>query len=335
MAKTTTPQASAHSPGLAVLRRWSLIVLVGAVAGLGLAGIGVILFAYDSESIYRILGTAGVLGAAALLALVMTALAQRHLIGMWFLQCVLAGTVVHTVLNVFAIWIESWRFEEKAIVSSLVFLGAAILATPAALASQGRLVRQACVVGLAVVLVALVWTEADIWLGLAGFFPWNISSLYRVTATLWILACIPAHACTVLFADSGRAPASLRWSAIGFGALTGVCLALRTLLDLRDDDLLLRGIAAGAIFTTVLTVVTLVASRFRAHRERAARGAAIPIDLTCPACKSNQTLSTGDSVCSQCGCQFSIRVTPKACIGCGYSLANLRDRTCPECGRPF
>lgn len=336
---TTAPHVSAHSPGLAVLRRWSLIVLVGAVAGLGMAGIGVIMFAYDSESIYRILGTAGVLGAAALLVLAMTDRAQRHLVHMWFFHVVLTGTVVHTVLDIIAIWFESRHFGERAFFSSFAFLGATILATPAALALRRRLALPVCGVGLAIALVALLWTEADLWFNLSTTFRWHSPSsyqlAYRITATLWILALIPAHACIVLLADSGRAPSPLRWSAIAFGAITGAALSYRVLFDLSDDDLLLRGIAAGAIFTTVLTVVTLVASRFRAYRERAARGAAIPIELTCPACQSNQTLATGDSACSQCGCQFSIKVTPKACLGCGYSLANLRDRTCPECGRGF
>ena len=136
---THDPRASiTQSPGLAALRRWSMIGLVGGVAGLGLLGIGVILFAYDSELIFRILGTVAVLGGASLLTLVLTALAQRRLLDMWFFQGVLAGAAIHSLLDIAAIWMVSSRFQERAFVSSFVYLGAVILAAPIALAFRAR-----------------------------------------------------------------------------------------------------------------------------------------------------------------------------------------------------
>jgi hypothetical protein len=315
------------------LRRWALLTLIGAVVGLGLIGTGLILFAYNGDLVWRVFGTAGVLAGLSTLTLVMIALADRRLIPVWYLWFTLLGSLVCSGLLILSIWWVLGGSDEEIAVSSLAFYGAALLATPMAAAYRAGNARWLCVTGMLVILATFVWTLGEVWFRLSRG-PFSALPLRNLTESLWVLSAAPAHAGLVLVIEGRRTHPILRWATIGAGAAASVGFAGQLFFDF-NEPLLVRLNALSAVFATCLTIVTAVVARMGVRRVRASQAAEIPIELVCPACNSSQTLTTGDSECSNCGCQFSIRVTPKACIGCGYSLANLRDRTCPECGRQF
>lgn len=332
-------QASIHSPmanvSLHTIRRWTLITLVGSVVGLGLIGIGLLIFSYDPVSVYRVSGTVGVLAAASALTLIMVALAEKRLIGVWYLWSTLLGVIGFSTLSLVSIWWDYWLDRWKAIGSGMCFVATTTLATPVAMALRSGRTRIGGCAGLGVVGLAFAWSLGDIWLDL----PRHLSSLWsladELVGPLWILACVPTHASLVVSIDADRSPPALRWATIIAGGATGVVAAAVALFDGFQSDEGARLTAILAIAATCLTILTAVVSRMRAARTRASVGAAIPIELTCPACRSNQVLHAGESACANCGCAFSIRITPRSCMKCGYTLAGLRTRECPECGTAF
>ncbi len=330
-----TPTKPSEIPNLAALRRWALIVLVGGVGGLGLFGIALTLFAFDTDLIYRVSGTLGVLAAASLLTLTMGALTERRRIDLWYLWVIVTGSVAFSVLSLISIWLSSFWDRWDAIVSSLAFAGATILATPSAIALRANRARWLCIAGLVVTCACFLWTLGDIWLHFSSNLVWSHSMIRNITPALWVLAIISTHTGLVLLIDASRSPALLRWATLLAGAFTGIGIAVLILFDWYDDELLIRLTVASAILATCLTIVTIVVSRIRASHCNTTAGAAIPIDLTCPSCRSNQTLHTGKSVCSQCACAFTIEITPLRCLKCDYALAGLKVRTCPECGTSY
>ncbi len=328
-------------PDLASLRRWTLVTLVGGVIGLGVFGIGLLLFASGYELVSRVFGTIAVLVIASGLALAAVMLTERRLVHPLYFWVIFAGAVSFSSLDVVAIW---WQFGwslngswwlERALGSSFSFFAAGVLSIPVAVALRAGRSRDGWLIGIGVILLAFLWTMTHIWLQLPAslWFHWTGSE--NIMLALWLVAFVPPHAAIVTTLDPKGSPSALRLATVSAGATLGIYAAVFALVEPRRPDMSIRALAILGIITTSLTLTAAVMSRMRAARRRRALGAALPIELTCPACRSAQTLTTGDSACSQCGCLFSIRITPRECLSCGYSLAGLRGRVCPECGRGF
>jgi len=56
------------------------------------------------------------------------------------------------------------------------------------------------------------------------------------------------------------------------------------------------------------------------------------LDLTCPRCRTAQTLAVGETRCRACRLQIEIRLEEPRCPTCNYLLFRLTQPRCPECG---
>ncbi len=328
-------EASTPISVLESLRRWTLVALVGGVIGLGGVGIGLAIFTDDFENVMRVFSTIAVLAIGSALTLAIVILNERRLIDPLYFWIIFAGAFFFSALAVSGIWLPNARWWDRVFESVLSFLAAVVLSIPVAVALRGGAARVGWFTGLGVILLAFLWTMVDIWFNLVASYFGGWFDRLKVTGALWILAVTPAHAAIVTRLEIGGSPPALRRATIVSGIATGIAAAAFVSLDLKNQKPFIRVLIVLAIITTSLTLTVAIVSRMRAARRRRALGAALPIELTCPACRSAQTVTTGDSACSQCGCSFSIRITPRECLSCGYSLANLRGRVCPECGRGF
>lgn len=300
---------------------------------MGGVGIGLAIFTDDFENVMRVFSTIAVLAIGSALTLAIVILNERRLIDPLYFWIIFAGAFFFSALAVSGIWLPNARWWDRVFESVFSFLAAVVLSIPVAVALRGGAARVGWFTGLGVILLAFLWTMVDIWFNLVASYFGGWFDRLKVTGALWILAVTPAHAAIVTRLEIGGSPRALRRATIISGITTGIAGAI-LVLSYRSEPFI-RVLIVLAIITTSLTLTVAIVSRMGAARRRRALGAALPIELTCPACRSAQTVTTGDSLCSQCGCEFSIRITPRECLSCGYSLANLRGRVCPECGRGF
>lgn len=334
MTPTPNPGSAALSE-VRFLRRWTYVFLLACISIAGLAGVSQMLLTGKTLIAAFIFATVLLVVLASLLILSVTALTEKRRINIWFLRAVVLGVGIHTLLSVASIWWPGFRWRDEVFASDFAFFAAVALSIPVAMAQCEGHIRISAVFGFGVILLAYLWTMGGIWIDLPSLFAVEKALIAQIGLTLWILAVIPAYTGIMLTIEPGNLPRALRLGVIAAGVLNGIAAAVFVMFDFFESELAQRLLLGCIFITIILTLLAAIFGRFNAARRRRALGAAVPLELTCPACRSAQTLTTGDSACSQCGCAFSIRITPRDCLFCGYSLANLRDRVCPECGTAF
>jgi hypothetical protein len=102
-----------------------------------------------------------------------------------------------------------------------------------------------------------------------------------------------------------------------------------------DEDWMGKLIAVLAILGTCGTIVTPVLGLIEHLQRRGSRESipsSVKIELTCPRCRSQQTLPAGTARCASCGLRIDIDVEEPRCE-CGYLLYQLQGDMCPECGK--
>jgi hypothetical protein len=101
-----------------------------------------------------------------------------------------------------------------------------------------------------------------------------------------------------------------------------------------DDQWMGKTIAVLSILATCGTIVTPVLGLIEHLQRRGSRESiptSVKIDLTCPRCRTSQTLPAGTARCIKCGLRIDIDVEEPRCE-CGYLLYQLQAEKCPECG---
>ncbi len=104
-----------------------------------------------------------------------------------------------------------------------------------------------------------------------------------------------------------------------------------------DEWLLLRIllvlIAALALLT--ITIGGRAIYEWSVRRQEAHRASEdAVIELTCPKCRTRQTMRGRKQSCSNCNLSIELRLTEPRCQ-CGYLLLYVRSGVCPECGKPI
>ena len=105
-----------------------------------------------------------------------------------------------------------------------------------------------------------------------------------------------------------------------------------------ESHLIVQLTAAGSLLTVcgALGVMVLVASNRRALITTSATLTDLKsLLVVCPRCSKKQDAAVGLSACGGCGLIFSIRLAEPRCRKCEYTLLDLRQGVCPECGEPI
>jgi hypothetical protein len=121
-----------------------------------------------------------------------------------------------------------------------------------------------------------------------------------------------------------------------FGAAAGItvsALSERTLSWAVFDQTIGRFTAAAGILAACGTLATVARQRLSRRFVVDAAGSSFDsVRLACPRCGRAQLAPVGESPCVGCRLLLSVRVSEPRCASCGYSLLDLRDDRCPECG---
>jgi hypothetical protein len=123
----------------------------------------------------------------------------------------------------------------------------------------------------------------------------------------------------------------------GFGAAAGVAASTFSEWSLSwevFDQAIGRFTAAAGILAACGALA--IVARHRLGRRFIVDSAATSFDsvrLSCPRCGKSQQAPVGESPCAGCRLLLSVRVSEPRCASCGYSLLDLKDDRCPECGQ--
>ena len=129
-----------------------------------------------------------------------------------------------------------------------------------------------------------------------------------------------------------------RWVRVGTiiaGVITAICVDILAWDNWSSPDEFLVRVGGAAGFVAACGSLALI---ILARMNRPMGGAnreyreAKEIAVTCPGCRSKQTLPLGDSTCPTCHLRFNIRIDEPRCVQCDYLLFMLTGDKCPECG---
>ena len=102
------------------------------------------------------------------------------------------------------------------------------------------------------------------------------------------------------------------------------------------DSLLARLAGASAIVAGCASLAILVFAMINRKYNRPRVLAEVArLSLTCPGCRSAQTITLPDASCPVCRLRFHIKVEEPRCHACDYLLYMVPGEKCPECGTPI
>lgn len=326
-----------EDPLLRAVKRATLFAFGFALVAMAVVGVWMLVFSTSSQISEKVFGSllTVVIYGGIVLAVVQTA--SRGIGPKWFCWTVTAVAVVSTALIMAEIWISfGWaRWPGFATALSLTFASAA--AWPSAVLHHRERWRPFAVAGLVIAAAAALVTTADAWIGARSLLP-TTDLREKAIFSLWCLAGAACQTGLLGMLRMRTVPAPLLGGAALLGWLLACVLTVMRFDETLGNDFSGRVIGVLAILAVCATLLCGIVSLARSGRAKAtAPGSALinEIQVVCPVCSTAQRVGTGASNCSVCRCRFDIAVTPVHCPGCGYALADLPERKCPECGRSF
>ncbi|HBS28056.1 MAG TPA: hypothetical protein DEB06_01085 [Phycisphaerales bacterium] len=325
-----------EDPLLKAVRRGVLIAFGAALLALGVLGVWVLLASTSSRTYDRVFGslvTVVVFGGVILGALEGM---SRRAGPRWFMWLLCGFTTVSAALVLLDIW--GLRFQRWNTSVSTVFIlaGASIAAWPNAVLLERRRWTTWAKGALGISAAAALWSLADVWLNTSLLLPADVTE--KVMGVLWFAAAASFQTGLLGMLKPNSAPGWLLLLALAFGWGLAATMSVAVASEAFDDDLVSRGLGVLGILAVCATLLCAIVSLARAARAKSiAPGVPLiaDIQIVCPVCAASQRAKVGSDSCSVCACHFEIKVTPAACPECGYSLADLPERKCPECGRQF
>jgi len=121
---------------------------------------------------------------------------------------------------------------------------------------------------------------------------------------------------------------------LAVAAFVGVMIFFGVALEPRNDGYFATmGVASllgGCGLVTSMALAMM--SRVRHQGQGETLSGKVAVELTCPRCRTSQTIRPGMARCSSCKLRIEVIVEEPVCA-CGYQLYQLTGATCPECGR--
>jgi len=175
--------------------------------------------------------------------------------------------------------------------------------------------------------------------GIALYAIWeHIHSDSGIFTTAVSIGCVVALANLTLLVPLTPGQRWIRIGTITAAALAAICVDLLAFGDWSGSSELVARIGGAAGFVASCGSLALIIfariNRPMANARREYREAT-EIALTCPGCRSKQTLPIGASACPVCHLRFRVQIDEPRCVNCDYLLFMLTSDRCPECGTPI
>jgi hypothetical protein len=188
-----------------------------------------------------------------------------------------------------------------------------------------------CTLASILLWLVLIWTDAWMW---NENVEWD--ELIAKTGFTLTFVAILASATGLLSLLRLNRPAfrSVRLATILVASVLAALGSLAIWAEI-DEDWMGKTIGILSILATCGTIVTPVLGLIEHLQRRGSRESiptSVKIDLTCPRCRTHQTLPAGAARCIKCGLRIDIDVEEPRCE-CGYLLYQLQTDRCPECGK--
>lgn len=324
-------------PFLKTVRRATLLAFAGALIAMALLGVFMLLFSASGRIIGQVFGSLLTVVIYGGIILAVVHAAMRGFGPRWYCWVVCATSVISIALVLFEIWSPyTWR-SWPAIGTAVYFGGAMFAAWPSAVIHHQQRWREFALAGMWISLITAATSSIDVWLPQATRT--HYSDLREQTiGTLWSFTAAVFQTGLLGMLRRRTVPGALVGTAVALGWTLALVIGVIFFANVINEDLSGRIIGVLAILTTCATLLCGIVAIARFGRSRAS-GPDAPLiaelELVCPVCAASQRAKVGDDRCTVCACRFQIKVTPVNCPGCGYALADLPERRCPECGHAF
>ncbi len=175
-------------------------------------------------------------------------------------------------------------------------------------------------------------------------FPTNRAAAGATFIALTAVAACIAHANTVTFCRLKPGQLWVRKVSICTTVVTAIFVSwilIAEILDWPAIDGAAYGrlAAATGIAASFATIAQFVLWRINAREKKLESPTASTadqlgqIEIICPRCQIQQSMSPGKTQCAHCELKFEINFEQPRCKNCEYLLVGLTGKTCPECGQ--
>jgi len=176
---------------------------------------------------------------------------------------------------------------------------------------------------------ALVIALAGTWFITSGDPTWLVAML--------TVAIVAGHANGAVRVPLGEAGFWARLIAIGSMGATGACitaLAYLTQFKQQGPDALTKAAGASAIVAVCSTIGLMILYRLNRRVPGVSANVAeiAAVTVVCPHCGTRRGAPIGASACGKCGLRITLVVKEPRCEKCDYSLLDIKEGVCPECG---